>query len=240
MLHLGLASFRRTAHKCSPNFPRDLFVLVSPGFQAPLKNISHPEFTLRTVGEFQIFCSHMFFTPIFCLCPCHAKPSLTKSPFPISRFFHFFSHWPSACSAFSDFQLHFAVFLYVCSMPGLICMFRIFYGLNMRKLRVTGFVRDGFGCNPLWGRSLEKGCDAGAVWQNAACRVAICDLELRFRGSRRVGTAIWKLRSSNTPEGPNLEKFQDRPPGLKFSSEIETNDIFKRDWKFQASHPPNP
>ena len=29
--------------------------------------------------------------------------------------------------------------------------------------------------------------------------------------------------------GPNLEKIQDRPPGLKFSSEIETNDIFKRD-----------
>ena len=31
------------------------------------------------------------------------------------------------------------------------------------------------------------------------------------------------------PEGPNLEKIQDRPPGLKFSSEIETNDIFKQD-----------
>ena len=30
-------------------------------------------------------------------------------------------------------------------------------------------------------------------------------------------------------EGPNLEKFQDRPPGLKFSSEIETDGIFKRD-----------
>ena len=30
-------------------------------------------------------------------------------------------------------------------------------------------------------------------------------------------------------EGPNLEKFQDHPPGLKFSSEIETDGIFKRD-----------
>ena len=48
-----------------------------------------------------------------------------------------------------------------------------------------------------------------------------------------------KLISHSFPEGPNLEKIQDRPPGLKFSSEIETNDIFKRDWKFQASHPPN-
>ena len=36
-------------------------------------------------------------------------------------------------------------------------------------------------------------------------------------------------RNEHTPEGPNLEKNQDRPPGLKFSSEIETNDIFKRD-----------
>ena len=30
------------------------------------------------------------------------------------------------------------------------------------------------------------------------------------------------------PEGPNHEKIQDHPPGLKFSSEIETNHIFKR------------
>ena len=42
------------------------------------------------------------------------------------------------------------------------------------------------------------------------------------------------------PEGPNLENFRDRPPGLTFSSEIETNDIFKRDCKFQASRPPTP
>ena len=37
------------------------------------------------------------------------------------------------------------------------------------------------------------------------------------------------FRAPFYPEGPNLEKFQDRPPGLKFSSEIETSDIFKRD-----------
>ena len=37
------------------------------------------------------------------------------------------------------------------------------------------------------------------------------------------------LQSDKSPEGPNLEKNQDRPPGLKFSSEIETNDIIKRD-----------
>ena len=30
-------------------------------------------------------------------------------------------------------------------------------------------------------------------------------------------------------EGPNLEKNQDLGTRLKFSSEIETNDIFKRD-----------
>ena len=30
-----------------------------------------------------------------------------------------------------------------------------------------------------------------------------------------------------SPKGPKIEKFQDL-------------EIFKRDWKFQASHPPNP
>ena len=59
--------------------------------------------------------------------------------------------------------------------------------------------------------------------------------------------AIWvrviasqKLPRDSGPEGPNLEKNQDLGTRLKFSSEIETNNIFKRDWKFQASHPPNP
>ena len=33
-------------------------------------------------------------------------------------------------------------------MPGLIHIFRMSSGLNMRRIRMTGFVRDGFGCNP--------------------------------------------------------------------------------------------
>ena len=41
------------------------------------------------------------------------------------------------------------------------------------------------------------------------------------------------------PEGPNLEKIQDRPPGLKFSSEIETNDILKR-LKISSEPPTKP
>ena len=37
--------------------------------------------------------------------------------------------------------------------------------------------------------------------------------------------------SQNNPKGPKIEKIQDCPPGLKFSSEIDN---------FQASRPPNP
>ena len=57
-----------------------------------------------------------------------------------------------------------------------------------------------------------------------------------------LGAPRFSVRSSETgiggsktyralegPEGPSLEKIQDRTPGLKFSSEIETNDICKRD-----------
>ena len=35
-------------------------------------------------------------------------------------------------------------------------MFRIFYGLNMRKIGMTGFVRDGFGWNPFLHRDLDS------------------------------------------------------------------------------------
>ena len=58
-----------------------------------------------------------------------------------------------------------------------------------------------------------------------------------FRGSV-AGRGV--LNFSNNPEGPNLETFQDLSTRLKFSSKIETNDIFKRDCKFQVSHPQNP
>ena len=67
------------------------------------------------------------------------------------------------------------------------------------------------------------------MWSDSGCA------EVPYQGRRLPHT-----QGPKNPEGPNLEKIQDRPPGLKFSSEIETNDIFKRDWKFQASHPPNP
>ena len=67
--------------------------------------------------------------------PCHAKPSLTKPPFPIFFFFHFCSRWLSACSDFLFFRLHFCCsFLCFTACPELIRMFRIFYGLKMRKL----------------------------------------------------------------------------------------------------------
>ena len=60
-------------------------------------------------------------------------------------------------------------------------------------------------------------------------------------------------RRQEIPKGPKIEKIQDRPPGLKFSSEIETFkrvthqtpifvgefwssgiEMFKQDWSFQA------
>ena len=68
-----------------------------------------------------------------------------------------------------------------------------------------------------------------------------------------------RLRALEIPKGPKIEKIQDRPPGLKFSSEIENIkqathqtpffcgqfwrsglkisseiEIFNRDWKFQS------
>ena len=37
--------------------------------------------------------------------------------------------------------------------------------------------------------------------------------------------AIWDIAAIVSPKGPKIEKIQDRPPGLKFSIEIEN---FKR------------
>ena len=42
------------------------------------------------------------------------------------------------------------VFKGFAACPGMIRMFRIFCGLNMRKLGMTGFVGDGSGRNPLY------------------------------------------------------------------------------------------
>ena len=49
---------------------------------------------------------------------------------------------------FLFFGCVFVVFLCFAACPGLIRMFRILYGLNMRKNGMTGFVGDGFECNP--------------------------------------------------------------------------------------------
>ena len=62
------------------------------------------------------------------------------------------------------------------------------------------------------------------------------DVLCRFMSAEEGDGNVVKCRKRSqkvakvvNPEGPNLEKIQDRPPGFKFSSEIETNDIFKRD-----------
>ena len=44
--------------------------------------------------------------------------------------------------------LHFAGLHVFAAWPALIRMFRILYGLNIRKSGMIGFVRDGFGCSP--------------------------------------------------------------------------------------------
>ena len=83
-------------------------------------------------------------------------------------YFHVTQSHPSRFSAFSVFSRadspHFPFFGFIfavlpafCSIPGLICMFRIFYALNMRKTGMTGFVRDGFGCKPLFAPKKQRG-----------------------------------------------------------------------------------
>ena len=56
-----------------------------------------------------------------------------------------------------------------------------------------------------------------------------------FPAQTRAFLNLWFAKP--IPEGPNLEKIRVLGTRLKFSSEIETSDIFKRDWIFQASHP---
>ena len=81
--------------------------------------------------------------------PIGPKQSLTKPRFSIFRssvffvvvltirMFRIFWFFGRICS--------FSVFA---ARPELIRMFRIFYGLNMRRIGITRFVRDEFGCNP--------------------------------------------------------------------------------------------
>ena len=48
---------------------------------------------------------------------------------------------------------------------------------------------------------------------------------LFFQVRKKPGKNPVKTRKKPVPKGPKIEKIQDRPPGLKFSSEIEK---FKR------------
>ena len=43
--------------------------------------------------------------------------------------------------------------------------------------------------------------------------------------NRKIRCDFGALRGTTIPKGPKIEKIQDRPPGLKFSIEIE---IFRR------------
>ena len=81
------------------------------------------------------------------------KATLTKPPFPIFRFVLFFSRCPSARSAFPVFL--FCCFSFVlAACPRLICMFRIFYGLNMRKNGMTAAL-PGMGLGEMFSPSQE-------------------------------------------------------------------------------------
>ena len=46
---------------------------------------------------------------------------------------------------------------------------------------------------------------------------------------RDIPRTSGRMSGAQNPEDPNLEKIQDLGTRLKISSEIETNDIFKRD-----------
>ena len=59
--------------------------------------------------------------------------------------------------------------------------------------------------------------------------MTLCANELHseklLSGDRKWGNRPERFREVLNPKGPKIEKIQDRPPGLKFSIEIE---IFKR------------
>ena len=54
----------------------------------------------------------------------------------------------------------------------------------------------------------------------------VCFRRIAIYTSNRAELKVPDLR---WPEGPNLEEIQALSTRLKFSTEIETNDIFKRD-----------
>ena len=67
------------------------------------------------------------------------------------------------------------------------------------------------------------------------------------RGRKAPGThfqlrfQLWARRAQELSQRAQLLKnFKIALRDWNFSSEIETNEIFKRDWKFQVSRPPNP
>ena len=66
------------------------------------------------------------------------------------------------------------------------------------------------------------------------------DLFLLFRFPRFVPICSDLFWKTPIPEGPNLEKTQDLGTRLKFSSEIEINDIFKRKLEISSEPPTKP
>ena len=107
---------------------------------------------------------------------------------------------------------------------------------------VTLFEKVAWDCSlkPIWGCFDWPGANRdGANLQHLF--LVICYYKT---GEQTIKTAKFAAANGPTaidyPEGPNLEIIQDLSTRLKLSSEIETNRIFKRAWKFQASHPPNP
>ena len=84
---------------------------------------------------------------VFCMSPkaIHDKAILPDSPF----FFSVFSRADRPYVPHNPFfSQSVAVFLCFAACLGLIRMFRIFYGLKMRKIGMIGFVEHGCGCDP--------------------------------------------------------------------------------------------
>ena len=132
--------------------------------------------------------------------PCHSKPSLTKPPFPIFRFF-LFSH--ANCPDvphFPLFCLHFLLFSCVLQHEGFIRMFRILYGLNIENIGI--FAKGIFeGAKALRNPPSHTGqCKSASWWPLLSRRALTCERGIPGRFS------TGKEKTLYLPKSP-LAKF---------------------------------
>ena len=107
----------------------------------------------------------------------------------------------------------------------------------MKKARETPKKSKGFslsGTPEILGKERKNTPKKQGKSENKKARKSKKSKDWRVRVSKLLNCALnsvssARVRKNRYPRGPNLETIQDLSTRLKFSSEIETNDILKRD-----------